>query len=85
MAYTVVIILCAVIGKAVLTAWLRKKGWWPDWEKLDEEKQQEKSLLRAYRVWRKGSGRDRASDLRVVCDEFAQSADDVGTLEDRSR
>lgn len=69
----------------VLRVFLAKRGWWPDWEDLDRRDREEKSLLRAYRKWRKDAGPEAAADLGVTLDRFADSPRDGGAVEDRTR
>lgn len=68
-----------------LRVFLRERGWWFDWEKIDREKQQEKTLLRAYKKWRKDAGPEAAADLSVTLDRFADGASDSRTVENSTR
>lgn len=70
-----------------LRVFLRNKGWWPDWEDLDQRDREEKVLLTAYRQWRKNrrthSPADRTPEASVHYGA-AELPDDFGTIEERS-
>ena len=84
-AVTAFEIFLIVFLKGVVVAVLAKFGWWPDWEKVDREKREEKALLRAYNKWRRDAGPDRAADLRALCEDFTKAADNRGAISDRTR
>ena len=77
-------IFVAMFLKGALVIFLRKRGWWPDWEELDLRKQQEKKLLRAYRKWRKDAGAEAAAELCVTLDRIAHRAGDGRAVNHRA-
>lgn len=60
------IIALAVAIKAALVVYLRKRGWWPDWEERALRREEEKRVLVAYREWRKHPGSRPPPDPRVT-------------------
>lgn len=78
-------IFLIVFLKGLVVAVLAKFGWWPDWEKVDREKREEKALLRAYKQWRRDAGPDRAADLRTLCEDFTKATDKRRSIRNRAR
>lgn len=81
----VLTLAASMVIAGALRAFLASKGWWPDWEKLDLEKQQERKLLRAYKKWRKDAGPEAAAQLGVALDRFTDRPSDSGAVEESTR
>jgi hypothetical protein len=58
-------IFLVVALKGALLVFLRKKGWWPDWEARARQREEEKRVLIAYREWRKNARSTPAADPRI--------------------
>lgn len=78
-------IFVIVALKGALVVILAKFGFWPDWEKLDREKREEKLLLRAYKQWRKDAGPEAAAKLSVALHDFTDSAGNRRPVQNRTR
>jgi hypothetical protein len=48
--------------KAILTHWMGKKGWWPDWEKRALRREEHKRVIKAYEKWCSETGERPAAD-----------------------
>lgn len=59
---TAAVIFFAVCLKALLTKYLRRKGWWPDWEERALKIQEHKRVIDAYERWCAAIGRRPAAD-----------------------
>lgn len=81
-AVTFVTIALSTFLAGMLRVFLRKRGWWPDWEEVGQRKREEKSLLRAYKKWRKDAGPEAAAELRVTLDRFTDAPQNVRPVED---
>ncbi len=56
----------AVFIKALITPWLVKKGWWPDWEKRAYRREEHKRVIKAYEEWCEQTGERPAADHEAL-------------------
>lgn len=59
-------IFIAVALKGALLTFLQMKGWLPSPEEYGKRKQQERLMLKSYRLWRKQAGPDAAEALHAT-------------------
>ena len=72
----------SMVLAGALRAWLRSKGWWPDWEERARQRREEKQLVRAYKKWRKNARPGEAADARIFLHRLANGSRDLGPVDD---
>ena len=76
------VILLSIALAGVLREILKRKGWWFDWEKLDEEDREKKLVWRAYKQWRDDAGPAKAADVRARLESLADSSSKSRSIDD---
>jgi hypothetical protein len=61
-------IALVVFVKGAIVSLFGYLGWYPNWEERAIKREQEKSVLRAYKQWRDDAGPEAAAKLRAVLD-----------------
>ena len=56
----------AAFLKGVLTFYLGKKGWWPDWEKRAYRREEHKRVIKAYEDYCEQTGNRPAADHEAL-------------------